>query len=76
MAEPTKPKMATADKVIVGAILVAMFLAYPWYRGSFDYALVNVGLNAHPCYRNGFGATFCGADAKRYRVMLNRAGIK
>jgi hypothetical protein len=28
-----------------------------WARGTFDHALVNIGLNAKECARNGFGSS-------------------
>ena len=48
--------------LVVAVVLVALL----WHQGTFDYALLNVGLNAKPCGRNGFGATLCGEDLERY----------
>ena len=55
--------------LIVAAVLV---LIAAWRAGSFDHALVNVGLNAKPCARNGFGATFCGTELEEYRARIRR----
>lgn len=55
------------------AVLVVIVLLL-WNAGIFDHALVNVGLNRHPCIRNGFGATFCGQEAKDY--CQNTAGLR
>jgi len=55
--------------LIVVAVLV---LVAAWRAGSFDHALVNVGLNAKPCARNGFGATFCGTELEEYRARIHR----
>ncbi len=51
-------------RVLALGIIVVISLLWVW--GTFDYALVNWGLNAKPCGRNGFGATFCGGDLERY----------
>lgn len=48
---------------VIAAVVV---LVAVWYSGTFDRALVNVGLNSRPCGTNGFGATFCGDDRERY----------
>jgi hypothetical protein len=50
---------------IVVVVLVSM-----WSRGTFDHVLVNVGLNAKECARNGFGATLCGKELDVYRERL------
>lgn len=44
-----------------------------WHAGTFDHALVNIGLNAQKCARNGFGATFCGKELDEYQARLQRA---
>lgn len=46
--------------LLIVLVFVVLFLA--WRAGTFDHVLVNVGLNAKPCARNGFGATFCGKE--------------
>jgi hypothetical protein len=53
-----------------GSALLIVGLIVLWRLGTFDQALVNVGLNAKPCIRNGFGATFCGSAAKEYCQSL------
>jgi hypothetical protein len=53
-------------------ILVLLVLFAGWRSGTFDHALYNVGLNAKPCARNGFGATFCGQELTEYRERLAR----
>jgi hypothetical protein len=52
-----------------GFLLIALLIAL-WSRGTFDHTLVNVGLNAKECARNGFGATFCGDELDRYRRQV------
>ena len=47
-------------------IAVAVVIAI-WFTGAFDKTLVSVGLNKNDCYQNGFGATFCGAEAEEYQ---------
>jgi hypothetical protein len=51
------------------AIVVWVLGAF-WYQGTFDHALVNVGLNSKECGRNGFGATLCGKELDEYRSRL------
>ncbi len=58
-------------RIVVVAILVIAVVAL-WGRGTFDHALVNVGLNAKSCARNGFGATFCGQELDEYRERIGR----
>jgi FlaG/FlaF family flagellin (archaellin) len=50
--------------VAITVVLVALFAA--WHAGTFDHVLYNVGLNAKPCARNGYGAVFCGAELEEY----------
>lgn len=66
-----------AGKVVEGVIGLGLFilLVVSWAGGTFDKALVNVGLNAKPCIRNVFGATFCGDEAKQYCQNLTNAGL-
>lgn len=47
--------------VAVGVLLGA------WMNGTFDRALVNVGLNYHECATNFAGGTFCGDDLDAYK---------
>ena len=44
------------------AVALVLLVFAGWNSGAFDHALVNVGLNRHPCGRNGFGAVFCGRE--------------
>ena len=55
------PWKRTLAMVVVGIALVLYF------AGRLDYALYPVGLNFHPCARNGIGATFCGSDLTAYQ---------
>jgi vacuolar-type H+-ATPase subunit I/STV1 len=48
-------------------VVLVVVLVGAWRAGSFDHALVNVGLNAKECARNGFGATFCGEELDEAR---------
>ncbi len=57
------------------AVIAAIVVALLYFGGTFDRALVNVGLNAKPCYQNGFGAVFCGADYDDYRARMEAAGV-
>jgi hypothetical protein len=62
-----------AKRMLIGAILgVVLFL---YFSGSLDTTLAGVGLNFHPCVKNGYGATFCGQDATNYCNELNASGI-
>jgi Skp family chaperone for outer membrane proteins len=61
---------ATWRLLIVVAVL-ALFAV--WRAGTLDHALVNIGLNAKSCARNGFGATFCGSELEEYRARIQRA---
>lgn len=53
-------------KRVAVAVVVLALLAL-WRAGTFDQALVRVGLNAQECARNAFGATFCGDELRDYR---------
>jgi hypothetical protein len=55
------------------AAAVLLVLGLVWNTGAFDHALVNVGLNRHDCFRNGFGATFCGDEVAEFRRKLGQA---
>jgi len=65
-AEPPGPDSSkhwyqrASSRILI--VLVLAVLVVAWRAGTFDHALVNVGLNAKPCARNGFGATFCGQE--------------
>jgi hypothetical protein len=49
---------------------LVVLLLVGWRAGTFDHVLVNVGLNAKPCARNGFGAVFCGKELTEYRERI------
>jgi hypothetical protein len=54
----------------IAAVVVVLVLAGLYVHGSFDRVLYPVGLNAHECARNGFGATFCGKELDEYRAKV------
>lgn len=57
------------------AILAAIALLFVgWRAGTFDSTLVHVGLNAKPCVKNAYGATFCGNSATSYCESLPHGG--
>jgi hypothetical protein len=58
-------------RLLIVAVVLLLFAG--WNAGAFDHALVNVGLNAKECARNGFGATFCGQELVEYRERTERA---
>lgn len=60
----------------IAIVLVILGLFGAWRGGSFDHVLVNVGLNAKACARNGFGATFCGEELAQYREHQQQAKEK
>lgn len=41
-----------------------------WRAGAFDHALAPVGMAAHECAQNGFGATYCGDELHAYRRQV------
>jgi hypothetical protein len=51
---------------VIGLLLLVLALLGLWTTGRMDTTLAGVGLNYHDCVKNAFGATFCGADAKKY----------
>lgn len=55
---------------------VVLLLAAAWGQGVFDNFLWRVGLNYNACATNGYGATFCGADLKRYQQRMRAVGIE
>lgn len=70
MSEPIDDAAGSSSRrgwVIAVVIILAIV---GWRAGTFDKALVNVGLNAKPCATNGFGATFCGDDLDAYRDQV------
>lgn len=62
-------KSPTMRKGLWIALIIAVVLGL-WSTDRLDPMLVNVGLNHSDCYRNGFGATFCGDAAKRYQENI------
>lgn len=54
--------------VVIGLVILGLI----WSTGAFDKQLASAGLNAHDCVQNGFGATFCGDDADRYKEQVER----
>jgi hypothetical protein len=59
---------------IAFAVVIALAVVFTaWRGGTFDRALVNVGLNAKECARNDFGATFCGRELTEYRARQRHA---
>jgi hypothetical protein len=58
----------------IGIAAVVLLLFVGWRGGTFDDVLVHVGLNAKPCLRNAYGATFCGSSAKSYCESLPAEG--
>lgn len=69
--EPPRWYHLTSFRVVVGLVLIVLFLA--WHAGTFDHVLYNVGLNAKPCGRNGFGAVFCGEELTEYNERFENA---
>lgn len=57
--------MIETTKVIL-AVAAIILLGCAWYRGTFDQALVNVGMNAKPCIQLYYGQTLCGDSAKDF----------
>lgn len=55
---------------VIAIVAVTLLLGTAWSKGTFDNFLWHVGLNAHPCATNGFGATFCGDDLERYNQRI------
>lgn len=64
---------STARRLVAALCVVALLFA--WHAGDFDSALVHVHLNAKPCVRNGYGATFCGSEATTYCEGLPQGGL-
>jgi hypothetical protein len=60
----------TKRKLLI--VLAVVALIGMWAGGTFDRALVNVGLNSQECAHNGFGATFCGKELDEYRARIGR----
>jgi hypothetical protein len=58
---------------LVGAVIGVVAALY--FSGRMDPLLYNVGLNFHPCLKNGYGAVFCGQNAKNYCDELDSTGV-
>ncbi len=71
-ADPERWYQQLRWRVAIAAVVV--LLVFGWRAGTFDDALVHVGLNAKPCLRNVYGATFCGSSAKSYCESLPGEG--
>jgi hypothetical protein len=69
LSEAAHPIGRSRKTWIIGAIVV--ILAALYFSGRLDYALDNDGLNFQTCARNGFGATFCGADLTAYQNRIS-----
>jgi hypothetical protein len=59
-------------RLAIAAAIALVFIG--WRAGTFDSALVHVGLNAKPCVKNAYGATFCGSSATSYCESLPGGG--
>jgi hypothetical protein len=71
-ADPERWYQQLRWRVAIAAVVLLLVLG--WRAGTFDDALVHVGLNAKPCLRNAYGATFCGSSAKSYCESLPGEG--
>jgi hypothetical protein len=56
-------------------LVAVVVLGFIWNTGALDHTLYHVGLQRHDCYQNGFGAVFCGDEAKQYQDHLRDAGF-
>ena len=63
----------TRRVLLVGGLLLVLALLILWNTGRMDPFLSQVGLNKNTCIKNGFGATFCGADATSYEKSVANA---
>ena len=63
----------TRRALVVGGLLLVLGLLILWETGRMDPFLSQVGLNKNTCIKNGFGATFCGADATNYEKSVANA---
>jgi hypothetical protein len=55
-------------RIIVGLLLAVLALLGLWISGRMDPMLAQAGLNYHDCFKNAFGATFCGDAAMKYQA--------
>ncbi len=65
----------TKKRIVVGLLLAVLALVGLWSTGRMDPWLSGIGLNKNTCYKNGFGATFCGDDATAYQRQLDQIGL-
>jgi hypothetical protein len=56
--------------VVVTLLLAVIAFGLFWETGRMDTFLSQFGLNKNTCVKNGFGATFCGNDAKNYQQNI------
>lgn len=63
-------------KLGTGTVVLIAIVGVLYFSGRLDGPLSHVGLNLHSCIQNGFGATFCGSQAKSYCENLQSAGIQ
>lgn len=75
LTEEQRSKRNRSNRFAIVAVSLILLLGYLWSQGTFDHALLPVGLNAKPCARNGFGAVFCGQELTEYNKRLKNAGI-
>ena len=61
---------ASQRRLIIGAVIVAAAALY--FSGRMDPAMSHVGLNWTECVQNGYGATFCGDNAKAYQQQVRQ----
>jgi hypothetical protein len=60
----------TRQWILAGLLILVLALFGLWETGRMDTTLAGIGLNKNDCIKNGFGATFCGNDAKKYEQNL------
>lgn len=63
-------------KIIIGLLVAAIGVVAYWTTGRMDPALSSLGLNYTDCASNGFGATLCGDDLKRYERAVKGSDNK
>lgn len=79
VGEPTEPqetesKWHRQPRWRLAIVAALVLLVVGWRAGTFDDVLVHVGLNAKPCVKNAYGATFCGSSATSYCESLPDGG--
>jgi hypothetical protein len=63
----------TRRTVLLVVVLALAALVGLWSTGRMDPFLSQFGMNKNDCIKNGFGATFCGDDAKQYEQNVSNA---